>query len=65
MDLYAKALERTYGCKVNDFNGAIARMREVKEPAELALMRKAIAYTGAGHAAALKVRPPGRARVRA
>jgi Xaa-Pro aminopeptidase len=59
MDAYARAQERTYGCKVNDFNGAIARMREVKEPAELALMRQAIVYTGAGHAAGLKAVHPG------
>jgi Xaa-Pro aminopeptidase len=54
MDFYAKAQERTYNCKVNDFNGAIARMREVKEPAELALMRQSVLYTAAGHAAGLK-----------
>ncbi len=54
MDAYAKAVERTYGCKVNDINGTIARMREVKEPAELALMRQSIMYTAAGHAAGLK-----------
>jgi Xaa-Pro aminopeptidase len=59
MDYYSKALERTYGCKVNDFNGSIARMREVKEPAELALMRQAIVYTGAGHAAGLQAVHPG------
>jgi Xaa-Pro aminopeptidase len=54
MDAYAKAQERTYGCKVNDMNGTIARMREAKEPAELALMRQSIVYTAAGHAAGLK-----------
>ncbi len=59
MDYYAKAVGRTYGCKVNDLNGTIARMREVKEPAELALMRQAIVYTGAGHAAGLQAVHPG------
>jgi Xaa-Pro aminopeptidase len=59
MDLYAKAQERTYNCKVNDFNGTIARMREVKEPAELALMRQSVVYTAAGHAAGLKAVRPG------
>jgi len=59
MDAYAKAQERTYGCKVNDLNGTLARMREVKEPGELALMRQAIVYTGAGHAAGLKAVHPG------
>ena len=52
-ELYAKAVERTYGCQVNDLHGLVARMREVKGPEELALMRKAIEYTAAGHAAAL------------
>jgi Xaa-Pro aminopeptidase len=59
MELYGKTMERTYGCWVTDLNGTLARMREVKEPAELALMRKAIAYTAAGHAAALKAIRPG------
>jgi Xaa-Pro aminopeptidase len=59
MEAYAKAVERTYGCKVNDLNGTLARMREVKEPAELALMRQAIVYTGAGHAAGLQAVHPG------
>jgi len=60
MDFYAKATERTYGCReVHDLNGTIARMREVKEPAELALMRQAIVYTGAGHAAGLQAVHPG------
>jgi Xaa-Pro aminopeptidase len=59
MDAYAKAQERTYNCKVNDLNGTIARMREVKEPAELALMRQSIVYTAAGHAAGLKAVRPG------
>jgi Xaa-Pro aminopeptidase len=59
MDLYSKAQERTYNCKVNDVNGAIARMREVKEPAELALMRQSVVYTAAGHAAGLKAVRPG------
>jgi len=48
MDYYAKTMERVYGCKTNDLHLALARMREVKEPEELVLMRKAIAYTAAG-----------------
>jgi Xaa-Pro aminopeptidase len=55
MDYYAKTMERVYGCKTNDLHLTLARMREVKEPEELALMRKAIAYTAAGHAQAIKV----------
>jgi Xaa-Pro aminopeptidase len=59
MEAYGKALERTYECKLNNLNGTIARMREVKEPAELALMRQAIVYTAAGHAAGLRAVRPG------
>jgi len=55
MDYYAKTMERVYGCKTNDLHLTLARMREVKEPEELALMRKAIEYTAAGHAQAIKV----------
>jgi Xaa-Pro aminopeptidase len=58
-ELYAKTLDRTYGCQVNDLHGLLARMREVKAPEELALMRQAIAYTAAGHAAALGAIHPG------
>jgi Xaa-Pro aminopeptidase len=54
MQLYSQALERTYGCKVTDLHNTIARMREAKEPEELELMKKAIAYSAAGHFAALK-----------
>jgi Xaa-Pro aminopeptidase len=59
LDLYTKTKERTLDCKLHDLNGTVARMREVKEPQELALMRKAITYTAAGHAAALKAVRPG------
>lgn len=55
MDYYAKTLDRVYGCKVNDLHLTLARMREVKEPEEIALMRKAIEYTAAGHARAISV----------
>jgi hypothetical protein len=30
--LMADAVERTYGCKVNDLHGTLGRIREVKEP---------------------------------
>jgi Xaa-Pro aminopeptidase len=59
-ELYAKALDRTYGCAVRDLHGTIAWMREVKEPEEIALLRKAIDYTAAGHKAALGGTRPGR-----
>src|SRR5262249_2727442 len=58
-DLLKKTRERTLGCPLKDLHGTLARMREVKEPEELALMRKAIAYTAAGHKAALTAVHPG------
>jgi Xaa-Pro aminopeptidase len=57
--LYKEIEERSFSCKVNDQNGLIARMREVKEPEELKLMRKAIGYTAAGHALILESLKPG------
>ncbi|HEU4732222.1 MAG TPA: Xaa-Pro peptidase family protein [Kofleriaceae bacterium] len=56
---YADALDRSYGCKVNDLHGMLGRMREVKEPDELRLMRRAIEHTAAGHARILEVLAPG------
>ena len=59
MTHYAEALDRTYGCKVNDLHDTLARMREVKEPDEIKLMRRAIEHTAAGHARILEVVKPG------
>jgi len=59
MQAYADALDRSYGCKVNDLHGMLGRMREVKEPDELKLMRRAIEHTAAGHARILEVLSPG------
>lgn len=59
MTYFAETVERTYGCKVNDHHLLLARMREVKAPEELALMRKGIEHTAAGHARVLEVLRPG------
>jgi Xaa-Pro aminopeptidase len=59
MQAYADTLDRSYGCKVNDLHGMLGRMREVKEPDELRLMRRAIEHTAAGHARILEVLAPG------
>jgi Xaa-Pro aminopeptidase len=59
MTAYAEAVDRSYGCKVNDFHDALARIREVKEAEEIKLMRKAIEHTAAGHARVLDVLKPG------
>lgn len=59
MQAYADALDRSYGCKVNDLHGMLGRMREVKEPHELRLMRRAIEHTATGHARVLEFLKPG------
>ena len=59
MTHYAETVERSYGCKVNDHHLLLARMREVKAPEEIALMRKGIEHTAAGHARVLEVLRPG------
>ena len=59
MALYKELEERAPICRVNDLNGLIGRMREVKEPEEIKLMRKAIGYTAAGHARILETLKPG------
>jgi Xaa-Pro aminopeptidase len=59
MVAYADTIDRSYGCKVNDLHGALGRIREVKEPDELRLMRRAIEHTAAGHARILEVLAPG------
>jgi len=55
MTYYAEALDRSYGCKVNDLHDTLARMREAKDPEEIKLMRKSIEHTAAGHARVLEV----------
>jgi Xaa-Pro aminopeptidase len=57
--LYKEIEERSFSCKINDHNGVLARMREVKEPEEIKLMRKAIGYTAAGHGRILETLKPG------
>jgi Xaa-Pro aminopeptidase len=59
MTYYAEAMERSYGCKVNDLHDTLARMREAKEPEEIKLMRRSIEHTAAGHARVLEVLRPG------
>lgn len=59
MTWYAEAQDRSYGCKVNDLHGTLARMREAKEPEEIKLMRRSVEHTAAGHARVLEVLRPG------
>jgi Xaa-Pro aminopeptidase len=49
---YQKVTGARLSCSIKDLHGTLARMRVVKEPEELALLRKAIEHTAAGHTAA-------------
>jgi len=58
---YAETQERSpsESCRMNDKHDTLARMREVKEPEEIKLMRRSIEHTAAGHARILEVLKPG------
>ena len=58
---YADAQERSpsESCRMNDKHDTLARMREVKEPEEIKLMRRSIEHTAAGHAKVIEVLRPG------
>jgi Xaa-Pro aminopeptidase len=51
--------ERVPGVSIEDRSGLLPSMRAVKSPAELKLMRQAIAATAAGYEAALSIIRPG------
>lgn len=59
MTLYREVQQRLFNCRVEDMAGLVAKMRVVKEPEELVLMRKAIDYTAEGHKAAIATVAPG------
>jgi Xaa-Pro aminopeptidase len=59
LGIYGKTVANTLGCQIRDLHGTLSSLRVVKEPEELALMRKAIDYTAAGHRAALGAARPG------
>jgi Xaa-Pro aminopeptidase len=56
---FGKVTERVPGVKVEDRTNLLPLLRAMKSPAELRLMRKAIAVTAAGYAAAMKAIRPG------
>ncbi len=58
-ELYSKLQARIPGLKVVNQQGAIAAMRQVKGPEEIALMEKAIANTIAAQRAAARLIRPG------
>jgi len=59
MELMKKTVERTVDCKLKDKHHLLSRLRVTKSPAEISLIRKAIAYTDAGHRAAMAAAKPG------
>lgn len=59
MALMKKTVEHTVSCKLKDQHHLLSRLRVTKSPAELALIRKALAFTDAGHRAAMAVAKPG------
>jgi Xaa-Pro aminopeptidase len=59
LELYGRVAARVPGTRIIDNHGLIHAMRQVKEPRELDLMRKAIAATERGMRAALRAVRPG------
>lgn len=59
LELYSKIGPRVPGTKTVDDSDLMASLRIVKEPRELALMRKAMDATRAGHLAAMRSVKPG------
>jgi Xaa-Pro aminopeptidase len=57
--LYGKVSQRVPGARTVDETALLPSMRIVKEPRELALMRKAVDATRAGHLAAMRAVRPG------
>ena len=54
LEVYQKVAARVPGARIRPADEILPRMRQVKEPGELALMRKAIEATGAGLLAAMR-----------
>ncbi len=54
-----KTVDHTVACKLKDQHRLISKLRTVKSPAEIALIRKAIAATDLGHRAAMAVTKAG------
>ncbi len=59
LELYGKIAARVPGTSVKDNSDLLPALREVKEPRELALMKKAAAATARGHVAAMQAVRPG------
>ena len=59
MDLYGRIAQRIPGVKTIDSSKLLASLRIVKEPRELAMIRKAVSATQRGHLAAMRSVRPG------
>jgi Xaa-Pro aminopeptidase len=59
LELYGKIAQRVPGTSVKDNSDLLPALRQVKEPRELVLMKKAAAATAQGHIAAMKAARPG------
>lgn len=59
LDLYGKVAQRIPGVKTIDSSTLLPRLRIVKEPRELEMIKKAVAATRRGHLAAMRSVRPG------
>ncbi|RYY24416.1 MAG: aminopeptidase P family protein [Sphingomonadales bacterium] len=59
LELYGKVAQRVPGARTIDDTALLPSLRIVKEPRELAMMRKAVEATRAGHLAAMRAVRPG------
>lgn len=59
LDLYGRVMARVPGTRIVNSAGLVQAMRMVKEPRELAVMRRAIAATERGMRAAMRAARPG------
>ena len=59
LELYGKVAARVPGTRIVNNHGLVHAMRQVKEPRELELMRRAIAATDRGMRAAMRAARPG------
>ncbi|WP_066800958.1 M24 family metallopeptidase [Sphingomonas soli] len=59
LELYGKVAQRVPGARTVDDTALLPSLRIVKEPRELAIMRKAVEATRAGHLAAMRAVRPG------
>ena len=59
LEALRRAASATLNCQIKDLHHTLSRMRAVKSPAEIALIRKAVAATAEGHRAALSAAKAG------